>query len=274
MHKYFFIIIYFSFLGVFAQEIKKDTLITPIDSVLTENEVFEPVKPVVFDTLSYAEEYKRDTWRFSYGVRGGISRGKFNTNDILVDRVSNTGLPVLDANGKVLKNSIVNNPTFDNGFDAGIFGRFVRGSFYLQPEIIYSQKAGKFDILNTDGSLSKRVRAKFNSIDVPLLLGIRARNARVFFGPSANFAFSMNKEMSDALAVFTNSSKLNHTFFQRPIMNFNVGVGFEFGSFFFDIKYEKGINTYTNIDLGPANSPKGYSLLADGIHLSVGLIKR
>lgn len=261
--------IFFLFISIssFGQIVKPEGGITLIDSVAKE-------APTKFDTMSYAEEYKRDNWNFFWGVRGGVGRGKFTINEATIDQLSATGLPVLDNSGKIVKNQFVNNETFGTGYCGGVFFRFVRGSFYLQPEINYTVKAGKFDLLKTDGSLYKRVNGQVSSVDVPLLLGVRSRNSRVFFGPTFNFAYKMNNAMKDALSEFVAVEKLNHKFFNRPIMNFNVGVGFEFGSFFFDVRYEKAIKSYSIQNLGPSSSPKVFNLFADGFHLGIGYIHK
>ena len=107
----------------YAQVSKPDTAHMPIDTSLR-------VKPVVFDTMSYSEEYKRDTWRFSWGVRGGVSRGKYKINENTIDQVSASGLPVLDQNGKIVKNQFVNNGLFATGYNAGLFARFVSCLLY------------------------------------------------------------------------------------------------------------------------------------------------
>ncbi|HLO46077.1 MAG TPA: porin family protein [Leadbetterella sp.] len=267
MHKLFFVFLMFLGVSLKAQVAKPDTANMPIDTSLR-------VKPVVFDTMSYSEEYKRDTWRFSWGVRGGLSRGKYEINENTIDQISQSGLPVLDQNGKIVKNQFVNNDLFATGYNAGVFTRFVRGSFYIQPELMYSSKAGKFDLLKTDGSLYKRVNGSFSSIDVPVLIGIRSNKSRVFFGPTVNFAYKLNDEMKDALVEFVPKEKLNGKFFNRPIMNFTVGIGYEFGSFFFDVRYEKGIKSYSLQNIGPSNSPKLFNLMADAFHFSIGLIRK
>lgn len=267
MHK--LLLVFFVLVGTFsqAQITKPDTANMPIDTSLK-------AKPIVFDTMSYSEEYRRDKWRFSWGARMGGSRGKYTINENTIDQVGPSGLPVLDQNGKIVKNQFVNNKLFGTGYSGGIFARFVRGSFFIQPELMYSSKAGKFDLLKTDGSLYKRVNGSFSSLDMPLLIGIRSNKSRVFFGPTVNFAYKLNNEMKDALSEFIAKEKLNNQFFNRPIMNFNVGLGFEFGLFFFDVRYEKSIKSYSLQNIGPSNSPKLFNLKADGFHVSIGFIHK
>lgn len=260
----------------FSQVVESDSV---RKSMVADTSIAEPMlleKPdlSVFDTLSYSEEYKRDIWRFTVGVRGGLSRGRYTLQEETINKVGSTGLPVLDENGKILKNRFINNSTFNSGYNVGLVFRFVRGSFYTQPEIGFSQKVGRFDILNNDGSLYKRVNGKISAIDIPILVGIRFRDARFFFGPTVNFAYQMNSEMKSALKEYTQESKLNHEFFTRPTLNFMVGLGFEFKNMFFDLRYEKGLNSYTQETLGSSNSPVPFKLLFDGIHLNIGFLKK
>ncbi|MBK9511185.1 MAG: outer membrane beta-barrel protein [Cytophagaceae bacterium] len=271
MHKkifWFFLFFLISKAG-FSQIVESDSSIAEKDT----SGNLEIIK-LKYDTLSYAEEYRRDYWRYQSGLRFGISQGRFFINEYTIDRLSPSGNPVIDANGKIVKNTLINNDTYNTGFNTGLFMRMVRGSFMFQPELIYSSKSGIFDILNTDGSLSKRVKGSISSIDVPALIGVRSKTSRVFLGPTFNFPFAMNSEMKNALKDFKNEKQLNHKFFNRPIMNFNVGFGFEFSSFFFDVRFEKGIKSYSVQTLGPVSSPKVFNLMTDAFHFNIGYIKK
>jgi Outer membrane protein beta-barrel domain len=272
-------LLFFSLIStsLLAQEIKPDTLVIPIDTlkiqVDTTGIVADSLKPEVkYDTLSYAEEYKRDYWRTFFGARFGLSQSKFRIDENFVDRQGLNGLPILDDNGNIVKNAFVNNPGANTGFNGGVFFRFVRGSFYLQPELIYSVKAGRFDILNRDLSLYKRVNGAIGSMDIPFLLGVRTKKSRVFFGPTANFAFRMNKNLKSALSEFLEAETLNSSFFNRPILNFQFGVGYELKGYFIDIRYEKGLKSYSVQSIGPASSPQSFNLQSDGIFISIGIL--
>jgi Outer membrane protein beta-barrel domain len=276
MLKYILLFTLFS-TALFAQEIKKDTINIPIDTLKIQVDTTGLIadslkKEVKYDTLSYAEEYKRDYWRTFFGARIGLSQSKFRIDENFVDRQGTNGLPILDENGNIVKNAFINNPGSNVGFNGGLFFRFVRGSFYLQPELIYAVKAGKFDILNRDLSLYKRVNGAVGSIDIPFLLGIRTKKSRVFFGPTANFAFRMNKNLKGALSEFLEAETLNSSFFNRPILNFQVGVGYELKGYFIDIRYEKGLKSISVQSIGPSSSPQSFNLQSDGIFISIGIL--
>lgn len=255
-----------SFSKIFAQEIAIDSSATMLTADTTSPIVIQ------YDTLSYAEEYKRDYWRTYFGVKFGVNNGRFFIDNKIVDLRSSGGLAQLDENGNVLKHNLVNNPTYSQGLNAGAFFRFVRGSFFLQPEILWSTKVGKFDVLSSEGNLLKRVNGSVSTIDIPILIGVRSRNLRVYFGPSGSFAFSMNKKLKTALSQYIDQENLNSSFFNRPIMNFNVGFGYEINNMFIDFRYEKGLKSYTVQDLGPANSPQSFNLKGDYLQISVGIL--
>ncbi len=263
--------------SLLAQEVKPDTLVIPLDSskikIDSVTAVSDSLNPEAsYDTLSYSEEYKRDYWRTFFGGRIGLGQNSFRIDENFVDRQGTNGLPILDEKGQIVRNSFINNKGFGTGINGALFFRFVRGSFYVQPELGYTLRAGKFDILNRDLSLYKRVNAAFGSIDVPILLGIRTKKTRVFFGPSTNFAFNMNKNLKNALSEFMDIKLLNSDFFSRPVFNFQVGIGYEFNGYFLDIRYDKGLSPYSARDIGPNSSPQSFNLRTDGIFISIGIL--
>jgi hypothetical protein len=245
---------------------------TPSDTISIDSTTAKETKMTQFDTLSYSEEFKRDYWRSFFGGRFGLNQFRFKIDENLVDRIGVTGLPLLDSEGNVLKNRFVNNPTFNTGFNAAVFFRFVRGSFFIQPELSYASKSGKFDVLNKDGSLYKRINASVQSAEIPILIGVRTRKSRVYFGPVSTFTYGMNKDMKNILSDYLNAEILNSSFFNRPTLNFHVGVAYELKGMFLDFRYEKGLRSYTVQQLGPSNSPQNFNLVGDGFYFTLGFL--
>jgi hypothetical protein len=244
----------------------------PLDSLnLDADSLMMKARPVNADTLAYAETYKREAFQFSWGIRGAIAQGRLNTAEDKVVRINPTGTPLL-VNNKIVRDQLVSNTSLVTGFNGAVFVRLIRGSFYLQPEVIYAQKGGKFDFLLSDGTLANRVEASFNTIDIPLLIGIRFRNARIFAGPMASYALNMNDKFINSLSPYTNEA-LSSDFFKKPILNGIVGLGFEFGSFFFDVRYESGLGRYVDRTIGPGSNSSPFFFTADQLMLSIGLIR-
>lgn len=215
--------------------------------------------------------YKKNRFQFSWGIRGGLSKTRINTTSGDVIQITANGTPLI-ANGAVVRDELVSNSAFGNGYQGALFARFISGSFYLQPEVVYGLKGGKFDFLDKNGNLLNRVDAKFTAIDVPVLLGIRFRDARLFAGPVVSYALNKNSAFETGLAPYTNEN-LSNDFLEKPIINGMLGLGFEFKYFFFDFRYEAGIQNYAQTTLGPSNNPKLFNFTTDQFILSIGLIK-
>lgn len=252
----------------FAQEPAMDTLSVNVDSVKMQA---IPIEIEVEDTLSYAEEYKRDAWQFKWGIRGGIAQGRLNSTEGQVVRITQNGTPLLQ-NDRIVRDELVANTGFTTGYSAGVFARIIRGSFYFQPEVAYTQKGGKFDFLDSNGNLIRRIDAKFNTIDIPILLGIRYRKARVFAGPVVSLTTDLKEEFASSLSPYTNDP-LTKSFFESPVMNGMFGIGFEFGQFFFDARYESGLGRYVDRRIGPGSNTTPFNFTADTFSLSVGLLR-
>lgn len=220
---------------------------------------------------SYIQEFIRDKFRFQWGLRGSVSRSQLQVTNIMPIRVSAAGSPSL-VNGKLVRDVLRANTKYKQLYSGGVFGRISRGSFFLQPELVYTQKGGFFDVLSRDDVLIKRVDATINVIDVPMLLGIKVRKARVFFGPVTSFAFSLNEDFQDGLKPYA-AVPLDGSFLQRPAVNFMSGIGFEFNQFFFDFRYESGLSNYTDLDMGPASNPARFRFSSNLIMFSIGIIQ-
>ncbi|MFY7911682.1 MAG: porin family protein [Emticicia sp.] len=259
--------------SLFAQE-KVDTTLMKTDSVkvdtlINSKETSTKRKKIEEDTLSYAEEFKRDRIKFTFGLRGGISFGKYQVKEIKdVVRVSSSGLPQFP----IVRDNFLNNAQSTLGYLGGVFVRMTKGSFYFQPEAVYSQKGGKFDILQTNGTLFRRVSGTINAVDIPLLFGLRFRQARIFAGPVASFPMSFNQEIEDALKVYTIKDVKNELLV-RPKFGINAGIGFEFKHFFVEGRYEGLFVNMLDYEIGPANNPVQFQMAPSQFQISIGLVK-
>lgn len=247
------------FFSVFAQQTEPDSSIGL------------PAIPVEINDSD--AEFNRRELQFQWGVRGGISKTQINTAGGSVTRVSPNGTPIVNINnGKIVRDELVSNTAFGNGFQGAGFVRFIRGSFYLQPEIIYASKGGRFDFIDWSGNLLNRVDARFTAIDVPVLLGIRFRDARIFGGPVVSTALSQNTALNEGLKPYV-VPDFDYNYFNKPVVNSVFGLGFEFKSFFFDLRYESGIANIATTKIGPANNPRDFFFSTDQFIFSLGFIK-
>lgn len=240
-----------------VEEIEKDTLFSGLEAI--------PVR-----TESKQGARKNNT-AVSVGLRIGAGKSQMSTPSGDVIRVTSSGLPLI-INNEIARDRLVTNSSFTSSYQAAVFARFTRRAFYLQPELLYASKGGKFDLVDKNGVLINRVDAKISTIDVPLLLGIRIRNLRIFGGPQVSFALDKNQAFTTALDPYT-TPDFDKNFFKRPVYNAAFGLGYEFKSVFFDLRYENGIGKYADKNIGPANSPKRFSFTTDQFIFSIGIKK-
>jgi Outer membrane protein beta-barrel domain len=260
-------------------KIKNDSVQIKQDTIKLKQFVFESEKSVQKtkknkkevekDTLSYAAEYKRDAVKLQFGIRGGLNFGNFNLKDVNnVVRVTSSGLPQTPFT----KDNFLNNTQVVVGYLGGIFIRMTRGSFYVQPEALYAKKSGKFDILQTNGSLFKRVNGSYTAIDIPLTFGVRFRQGRIFAGPIASFPLNFNKELQQTLQIYT-ANDLKKELFIRPSFGINAGIGFEFKHIFVEGRYERGLSNAVDYELGPASNPSKFQMLPSLFQITLGIIR-
>lgn len=257
---------------VFAQidtaKVKRDSLLMRDDFEVMVKEKTKKRKKTEQDTLSYAQEYKRDRVKFQFGFRGGVNFGRYNITEITnVVRVTATGLPQFP----ITRDNFLNNPQSVLGYLGGAFVRLTRGSFYFQPEAIYSKKGGYIDILQTSGAFFKRVNGVVSAIDVPLTFGVRFRQGRIFAGPMMSFPTNFNASLDDALRIYT-ATDFKDNLLNRPTFGVNAGLGFEFKHFFIEGRYE-GLSRMIDYEIGPANNPIQFQMAPSQFQISIGLVR-
>jgi hypothetical protein len=152
-----------------------------------------------------------------------------------------------------------NNFSSDNraGYLGGIWARFGALGFNFQPELYATGK--NIDIMANGGE----TRAKFTSIDVPLLFGGKVGafgfGARFYTGPMVSFAVDKNQSFIDA------AGKAGSLDYQDQNFAWQFGVGVDVKRISIDLRYEQGItkqdyeDTHTRVSL--FNLSLAYSLL-------------
>lgn len=136
------------------------------------------------------------------------------------------------------------------GYQAGVMARVDFNRLYLQGEAVFNKRKTSYDL--KDGSSPK---LKWNSIDVPIVVGYkivntRDFNVRAFAGGVYSYAFNDN----------ISSSKALHEGFKK-FDKFNVGitggVGVDYKNLTVDLRYETGL---TSISKEFKSKPHSFSL--------------
>lgn len=146
------------------------------------------------------------------------------------------------------------------GYQAGAFLRLGMFKTYIQPEAYYKFKSTTFDINenSSGGSTNVSGQFKFHNIDVPLLIGRKIIDAKVFnlrayAGPMVSFLLKDENSTK-------NYNPENYDF-NNKIWGGQAGIGVDIGNLTFDVRYQSKLSKISSLISGPESS----------IHLSAGI---
>jgi hypothetical protein len=146
-----------------------------------------------------------------------------------------------------------------------VFGGFVRTSaagFFIQPEVLFTQRRGVF----TDDSTKLTVTNTLTYLDVPVLFGYKLAVFRFSAGPNFQFLMSANQDAPDILKD-PNFSKDN---FNAASVGFQVGVGVNLGKINLDARYDGSIGDLGKTITTQAGQQINYSTRANMFQLTIG----
>ncbi|QEC79973.1 porin family protein [Mucilaginibacter ginsenosidivorax] len=164
---------------------------------------------------------------FSFGAKAGLNFSAF------------------PANGKYDNSS-------QAGYLGGVWARFGALGFNFQPELYATAK--NLTIKDDAGNENK---AKFTSLDVPLLIGTKigafGLGGRFYGGPVFSFTVNRDQSYSNAAAEV---AKLNY---KDANYGVQLGAGLDIKDFSVDLRYEGGLN---KISYGPGYSHTRVSIFS------------
>lgn len=134
------------------------------------------------------------------------------------------------------------------GYHIGVFGRFGGAGFFVQPEVLFTQTSGKFQVNMPPFSSQapENYDASFNRLDIPVMVGYRFfRVVRIMAGPIASF--NINSEIKDA------SKTVQDVEFKNSTLGYQAGLGLDLGNLSVDAKYEGGLSSFTE-NIGDYNT--------------------
>ncbi|WP_338869583.1 porin family protein [Spirosoma sp. SC4-14] len=187
---------------------------------------------------------------FQIGIKGGVNLSKLTFGDFVTTGTNSNGSPQVGVDGQTFRDNLKASLDSKTGTSFGIYMRFGKNLF-LQPELLYSTKAGSFEVVRN--GVTESVTVKTTSFDVPVLLGIKGGPIRVMAGPIVSFRINDNQSLGDAVRQYTNGS-LNDAWSQA-YYGYQVGGGLDLGSFGLDVRYEGNLTDVAQIqnDYGKFN---------------------
>lgn len=205
-----------------------------------------------FSTAARAQSSSK---KFSFGLKAGANFSRLNDLSYQTPRLDAGGLPVLSG-GQVVYDFLQQNDSRTLGITGGLFARFGR-KIYIQPEVLFSVKGGKFDIIR-QGLETQSIHAKIGTIDLPVLLGVRLGPLRINAGPMASLPV-LDGNLKTTFAEYTKQPFSETT--KKAQMGYQAGVGLSLLGLQLDLRYEgslrkttiQDVNELTNLSSSRSN---------------------
>jgi hypothetical protein len=146
-----------------------------------------------------------------------------------------------------------------------VFGGFMRASaagFFVQPEVLLTQRRGVF----TDDSSKLTVTNTLTYLDVPVLFGYKLANFRFSAGPNFQFLMGANQDAPQLLKD-PHFSKDN---FNPATIGFQAGLGVSLGKISIDARYDASIGDLGKTITTTAGKHINYSTRANMFQFTLG----
>ena len=148
------------------------------------------------------------------GVKGFLMQSDISLSDLESNNVS----------AVVIKNK--------PGFRAGFSARVSILKFYMQPELLFTQFNAEINATSADG-LSQNRYYLLHRFDVPILVGVKLSDFRIYAGPVASFNLNSAANMFDET-------------WEKGSWNLMAGVGYALGDFELGVYYEWATEHYAD----------------------------
>jgi hypothetical protein len=209
--------------------------------------------------LSYSASAQMSTYDpfFRFGLKAGVNFSNIRGNDL-----------ALNSGGSAF--NFRDNSNRSTGFVGGIFTRFGR-DFYVQPELLFSQKGGTYNVYR-DGVTNQEgeIDVRFSNFDVPVLLGVRLADIfRINVGPVASFRLT-NGKISDSFNAYTGVNS-KEVYNNNVSYGYQAGVGVDFGRISLDVRYEGNINDVVEVRFDNQNTAAKFGRKSNLFQATLGV---
>ena len=134
-------------------------------------------------------------------------------------------------------------------FAIGGFHQSIIGWLFVQTDLMYSSNTMKYDVSSIvdEELVITRMQERFHFIDLQVAAGVTQNNFRLGVGPLFQIVAGYEDGLTD---ITTYINKL-----RRLQMSFSALIGYDYGPFSFDFKYQRGLRTIgDHIYWGPYKS--------------------
>jgi len=160
---------------------------------------------------------------FNYGLKGGIGFSNLKFNDVIGIE---DGSDVYDLiTGEAVA-----------GWHLGVQTQIKLAMIFVQPELYFNTGGATVEQAFEDGA-SELLKIRFNSIDLPVLVGVNLGPIRLMLGPTGSYVI---KEENDLTALDPDYSMLSSSF----TWGWQGGIGFGLSKFTVDARYEGSLSKF------------------------------
>ncbi len=165
--------------------------------------------------------------QFKFGVKAGLATTDIDPDQLLITSVSEAeefGLAVQDAK---------------LGVHMGVFMRFGRTIFF-QPEILFntSKVTYEFSDFSQGETYTNLFSERYNTLDIPLLLGLKLGPLRINGGPVGHVFLSNTSDLLDVEGYGQD--------FKDLTIGYQAGVGLDIWKILIDLRYEGNFSKFGN----------------------------
>ena len=160
------------------------------------------------------------------GLKLGLSSTQLNANEV----------DVTDPNGVDFLKINLDEARF--GIHAGVVIQAQLGAFLLQPELLFNSNRVDYRVEDLSGPVAETfIRTeKYQYLDIPVLIGLRAKPFRFHVGPEAHIFINSSSELSD----FDGYEQK----FDQATFGWIAGLGLDVWNLMLDIRYEGNFSKF------------------------------
>lgn len=123
------------------------------------------------------------------------------------------------------------------GYHAGVVVQAKIGSFVIQPEILFNSNSVDYSFQEVSASTPSNVFSeKYQNLDIPLLVGLKAGPLRLMAGPVGHYFLSSSSELLE----FEDYAQK----FDDITFGWQAGIGLDLLNLMLDIRYEGNFYTF------------------------------
>ena len=159
------------------------------------------------------------------GIKAGVSTYDMKLGDFIV------------TNGTKFNNltNAIDNSSF--GYQFGFYARLGRG-LHIQPEIVFNSNRLEFETTNDNGTFA--ASETFNSIDIPVLLGVKLGPLHAQAGPVGRFYLGSDDQVRKIISNFQDDE-------DRLKIGYQAGFGLDLWRLSLDFRYEGSLKQFGDI---------------------------